>query len=146
MGFCTQSKSCTQYVSKSGRPRSSHRTGQSSSQFPRRPFLKNIKTIGQLHSYTMLVRSSIKSCVLGLSITWTKNFQMSKLGLEKEEESEIKLPTFSGSWRKQGKTSFLKNTYLCFIDYTKAFGCVDHNKLWRTLKEMEIPLSCLLRN
>ena len=65
---------------------------------------------------------------------------MSKWGLEKEEESEIKLPTISGSWRKQGKTSFLKNTYLCFIDYTKAFGCVDHNKLWRTLKEMEIPV------
>ena len=43
---------------------------------------------------------------------------------------------------------FQKNIYFCFIDYTKAFYCVDHNKLWKILKEMEIPdhLTCLLRN
>ena len=43
---------------------------------------------------------------------------------------------------------FLKNIYLCFIDYAKAFDCVDHNKLWKILQEMEIPgyLPCLLRN
>ena len=43
---------------------------------------------------------------------------------------------------------FQKNIYLCFIDYTKAFDCVDHNKLWKILKEMGIPdhLTCLLRN
>ena len=41
-----------------------------------------------------------------------------------------------------------KNTYFCFIDYAKAFDCVDHNKLWKILKEMRIPdhLTCLLRN
>ena len=41
-----------------------------------------------------------------------------------------------------------KNIYLCFINYTKAFDCVDHNKLWKALKEMGIPdhLTCLLRN
>ena len=43
---------------------------------------------------------------------------------------------------------FQKNIYFCFIDYAKAFDCVDHNKLWKTMKEMEIPdqLTCLLRN
>ena len=43
---------------------------------------------------------------------------------------------------------FQKNIYLCFIDYAKAFDCVDHNKLWKILQEMGIPdhLSCLLRN
>ena len=43
---------------------------------------------------------------------------------------------------------FQKNIYFCFIDYTKDFYCVDHNKLWKILKEMEIPdhLTCLLRN
>ena len=43
---------------------------------------------------------------------------------------------------------FQKNIYFCFIDYAKAFGCVDHNKLWKILKEMGIPdqLTCLLRN
>ena len=43
---------------------------------------------------------------------------------------------------------FQKNIYFCFIDYAKAFDCVDHNKLWKILKEMGIPdhLACLLRN
>ena len=43
---------------------------------------------------------------------------------------------------------FQKNIYFCFIDYTKAFDCVDHNKLWKALREMGIPghLTCLLRN
>ena len=46
------------------------------------------------------------------------------------------------------KAEFQKNIYFCFIDYAKAFDCVDHNKLWKILKEMEIPdhLTCLLRN
>ena len=76
-----------------------------------------------------------------------KNFQMSKLGLEKAEETEIKLPTFAESQRKQGDCR-KKKIYLCFIDYTKAVDCVDHNKLWKILKERGIPdhLTCLLRN
>ena len=71
---------------------------------------------------------------------------MYKPGFEKAEEPEIKLPTFTGSWRKQ--ESSRKNIYFCFIDYTKAFDCMDHNKLWKILKEMGIPnhLTCLLRN
>ena len=64
------------------------------------------------------------------------NFQMFKLVLEKAEEPEIKLPTSAGSWKKQ---EFQKNIYICFIDYAKAFDCVDHNKLWKILKEMGIP-------
>ena len=46
------------------------------------------------------------------------------------------------------KAEFQKNIYICFIDYAKAFDCVDHNKLWKILKEMGIPdhLICLLRN
>ena len=70
---------------------------------------------------------------------------MFKLILEKAEEPEIKLPTSAGSWKKQ---EFQKNIYFCFIDYAKAFDCVDHNKLWKILNEMGIPdhLICLLRN
>ena len=73
------------------------------------------------------------------------NIQMSKVVLEKSEEPEIKLPTFDGSWKKQ---EFQKNIYFCFIDYAKAFDCVDHNTLWKILKEMGISdhLTCLLRN
>ena len=72
------------------------------------------------------------------------NFQMFKLDLEKAEEPEIKLPTSVGSSKKQ---EFQKNIYFCFIDYAKAFDCVDHSKLWKILKEMGIPdhLTCLLR-
>ena len=73
------------------------------------------------------------------------NVQIFKLVLEKEEEPEIKLPT---SARSSKKKDFQKNIYFCFIDYAKAFDCVDHNKLWKILKEMRIPdhLTCLLRN
>ena len=61
---------------------------------------------------------------------------MFKLVLEKAEESEIKLPTSAGSSKKQESS---KNNYFCFIDYAKAFDCVDDNKLWKILREMEIP-------
>ena len=51
-------------------------------------------------------------------------------------------------WILEKAREFQKNIYFCFIDYTKAFDCVDHNKLWKILQEMEIPdhLTCLLRN
>ena len=56
------------------------------------------------------------------------------------------MPNSSGSWEK--KESSRKNIYFSFIDYAKAFDCVDHNKLWKILKEMGIPdhPTCLLRN
>ena len=71
---------------------------------------------------------------------------MFKLVLEKAEEPEIKLPTSAGSWKKTRE--FQKNIYFCFIDYAKAFDCVDHYKLWKILKVTGIPdhLTCLLRN
>ena len=64
---------------------------------------------------------------------------MVKLDLQKAEEPQIKLPTSIGSH---------KNIYFCFIDYAKAFDCVHYSKMWKILKEMEIPdhLTCLLRN
>ena len=73
------------------------------------------------------------------------NFQMFKLDLEQAEETEIKLPTSVGSLKKQEE--FQKNIYFFFIDYAKAFDCVDHNKLWKILKEMRITdhFTCLLR-
>ena len=52
------------------------------------------------------------------------------------------------SWIIEKAREFQKDIYFCFIDYAKAFDCVDYNKLWKTLKEMGIPdhLTCLLRN
>ena len=51
-------------------------------------------------------------------------------------------------WITEKAREFQKNTHFCFIDYAKAFDCVDHNKLWKTVKKMGIPdhLTCLLRN
>ena len=51
-------------------------------------------------------------------------------------------------WIIEKAREFQKNICLCFIDYAKAFDCVDHNKLWKVLREMGIPdhLTCLLRN
>ena len=74
---------------------------------------------------------------------WTMNFQMLKLDLEKAEEPEIKLPTSVRSLKKQ---EFQKNISFCFIEYAKDFDCVEHNTLWKILKEMGIPdhLICLL--
>ena len=91
-----------QYVSKSGRPSSGHRTGKgpASSHFPRKVTLKNVLTFKQLHSSPMLLRFCLESYMLGLQHMWTKNFQMSKLGLEKEEELESKLPTFAATTAK----------------------------------------------
>ena len=119
-------KCCTQYASKFGKLSSGHRTGkgQFSFQSQRKAMPKNVQTTAQLHSSHTLVRKCSKFSKPGFSNTWTKNFQIFKLLLEKAEEPEIKLPTSAGSSKKQ------ENIYFCFIDYAKAFACVDHNKLW----------------
>ena len=127
-------KNCTQYVSKFGTLSSGHRTGkgQFSFQSQRKAMPKNAHTTTQLHSSKWWSKFSKP----GFNSTWTMNFQMFKLDLEKAEEPEIKLPTSVVSSQKQ---EVQKNIYFCFIDYTKAFDCVDYNKLWKILKEMGIP-------
>ena len=74
------------------------------------------------------------------------NFQIFKLDFKKAEEPEIKLPT--SCWIIAKAREFEKNIYFCFIDYAKAFDCVDHSKLWKILQEMGLPdhLTCLPRN
>ena len=73
------------------------------------------------------------------------NFLMFKLGLEKAEEPEIKLPTSAGSWKKQDSSR--KTSISALLTHAKAFDSVDHNKL-EILNEMGVPdhLTCLLRN
>ena len=74
------------------------------------------------------------------------NFQMFKLDLEKAEETRVQIANIC--WIIEKAREFQKNIYFCFIDYAKAFDCVDHNKLWKILREMGIPdhLTCLLIN
>ena len=68
---------------------------------------------------------------------WTMNFQMFKGRGTRDQIANI-------GWIIEKAREFQKNIYFCFIDYAKAFDCVDHNELWKILKEMGIPdhLSC----
>ena len=67
-------------------------------------------------------------------------------GFRKGRGTRDQIANIAGSWKKQESSK--KNIYFCFIDYAKAFDCVDHNKLWKILKETGIPdhLTCLLKN
>ena len=96
----------------------------------------------------MLAKLSLKSFKQGFSSTWTNNFQMYKLGLENAEESDIKLPTHSLDHSESKGIPKKKKICFCFINYDKAFDCMDHNKMWKILKEIGAPdhLACLLRN
>ena len=73
------------------------------------------------------------------------NFQMFNLDLEKAKEAK---QIGNIHWIIEKAREFQKIIYFCFVDYAKAFDCVDHNKLWKILKGMGIPdhLACLLRN
>ena len=103
------------------------------------------RMLKQLHSSHMLAKSCSKFSKPVFNSMWTVNFQMFKLDFKKAEELGIKLPTSIGSLKKK---EFQKNIYCCFIDYAKAFVCVDHHKLSIILHQMGIPdhLTCLLRN
>ena len=64
----------------------------------------------------------------------TVNFQMSKLVLERQRGTRDQIANIC--WIMEKAREFQKNVYFCFIDYAKAFDCVDHNQLWKILKEM----------
>ena len=117
---------CTLYTSKFGKLSNGHRTGKVpfSFQSQRKAMPKNAQTTTKLHSSHLLVKQCSKFSKPGFSNMWTVNFLMFKLILEKAEEPEIKLPTSTGSSKKQ--ESSRKNLYFCFIDYAKAFDSVDH--------------------
>ena len=130
-------KCCIQYASKFGKLSSSHRTGkgQFSFQSQRKAMSKNAQTTTKLHSSHMLATYCSKFSKWGFNNTWTENFQMFKLVFKKAEEPEIKLLISVVSSKKARE--FQRNTYFCFIDYTKAFDCVDNSKLWKFWKRWE---------
>ena len=140
---------CTQYASKFGKLSSGHWTKkrQFSFQSQRKAMPKNAQTTAQLHSSHTLVKWCSKFSKPGFSNMWTVNFQMFKLVLEKAEELEIKWPTSTGSSKKQENS---RKTSICFIDHSKAFDCVDNNKLWKILEDKGIsdfpPEKCACRS
>ena len=104
---------------------------------------KNVQTTTQLHSFHKLAKSYSKFSKLGFNNMWTENFQMFKLNLGRRTRDWI----VNIHWLIQRARESQKNIF-CFIDYAKAFDCMDYNKLWKILQEMGIPenLTCLLRN
>ena len=76
-----------------------------------------------MHSSPMLVRSYLKSCMLGFLIMRTKNFQVSKLCLEKGKGTRYQIANIRWIIKKKKAREFQENIYLCSIDYTKAFDC-----------------------
>ena len=99
-----------------------------------------------MHTHYLCSTKYLKFSKPGFSNMWTMNFQTFKLVLEKAEEPELKLPTSTGSSKKQ-ENSRKKHLFLLYW-LCQSFDCVDHNKLWKILKEMGTPthLTCLLRN
>ena len=143
-------KCCTHYVKKFRKLGNSHRTGKGpfSSQSQRKG---NAKEYSHYHTVVLISHASkvmlkIKRLFqLGFSITWIKNYQIYKLGLEKAEELEIKLPTFVGSWRKQGSSR--KTSTSASLTMLKPVTVWITTK-WKILKETGVSdhLTCLLRN
>ena len=138
---------CTQYVNKFGKLSSGHGTGkdQFSFQSQRKAMPKNVQTTIQLHTFLMLTRFCSKSFKLSFSSKWTENNRMYKLYLVKSEEPGIKLPTFVGSWRKQGSSR--KTSTSVSLTTLKPLT------VWITRKSREFlevgvadHLTCLLRN
>ena len=127
-------KGCTQYASKFGKFSSGHRTGkgQYSFQSQRKAMPKNAQTTAQLHSSHTLVKWCSKFFKPGFSDTWTVNFQMFKLVLEKAEEPDIKLPTSTGSWKKEEsarKTS--TSTLLTMPKPLTVWITINCGKFWK---------------
>ena len=116
-------KCCTQYVSTFGKLSSGHSTRkcQFSSQSQRKAMPKNAQTTTQLHSSHMLAKQCSKFSKLSFNSTWTENFHMFTLGLEKAEETQRSNFQHLLDHRKSNRVPGKKKIYLYFIDYIKAF-------------------------
>ena len=100
------------------------------------------------HNCTHLTRSKVKLKTLQGRLQQYVNRELPDVqaGFRKGRGTRDQIANIS--WVMEKGREFQKNIYFCFIDYAKAFDCVDYNKLWKILKEMGIPdhLTCLLRN
>ena len=106
---------------------------------------KNAQTTVQLHSSHA---SKVMLKILQVRLQQYVNGELPDVqaGFRKGRGTKYQIANIR--WMTEKAREFQKNIYFCFIDYAKAFHCVDHNKLWEILKEMGIPdyLTCLLQN
>ena len=142
-------KCCMPYASKFRKLSSGHRTakGQFSFQSLRKAILKSAQTTAQLYSSHTLVMIKILK-ILQARLQQYVNHELSNVqaGFRKGRGTIDQIANIC--WIIKKAREFQKNIYFCFIDYAKVFDCVDHNKLWKILREMGILdyLTCLLRN
>ena len=117
-----------------GRPSSGHRTGkgQYSSQFGRRVVPKIVWTTSRLLSSHMLANNAQNSPSQAskVHVPWTSRCSSWIYKKQRNQKSNCQHPLDNEKVRE-----FQKNIYFCFIDYAKAFDCVDHHKLWRILRD-----------
>ena len=139
-------KCCTQYANKFGKLTSGHRTGKCF--FIPIPKKGNAKECSNyctivLISYASKVMFSVLQARLQCYMNW--ELPDVQAGFRKGRGARDQIVNIC--WIIEKAREFLKNTYFCFIDYTKAFDCVDHKKLWKILKEVAIAdhLTCFLR-
>ena len=98
---------------------------------------KNAQTTAQLHSSHTLVKVLLKILQARLQQYVNCEIPDVQAGFRKGRGTRDQLANIHWIFRKAGE--FQENIYFCFIDYAKAFDCVDHNKLWKILQEMGIP-------
>ena len=141
-------KRCTQYASKFRELSSGHRTGkgQFSFQFQKKG---NAKECLNYHTIALIsYASKVMLKILQARLQQYVNHELPDVqtGVRKGRGTRDQIANIC--WIMEKAREFQKNIYFCFIDYAKAFDYVDHNKLWKILKEMRISdhLTCLLRN
>ena len=140
------SKCCIHYVNKSGKPSSGHRTGKVLNPIPKKGGTKECS-----NHQTIALISHASKVMLKMLNTRLQNSVNQELpdvhtGFRKRRGTRDQIA--NSCWSIENAREFQQNSYLGFIDYMKAFDCIDHDKLWKALREMGIPdpLTCLLRN
>ena len=139
-------KCCTQYASKFGKLSIGHRKLSVFTPVPKKGNAKecsNYCTIGFIsHASNIMLK------ILQARLQQYVNHELPDIqaGFRKGRGTRDQIANIC--WVMEKLREFQKNIYFCFIDYAKAFDCMDNNKLWKILKEMGIPdhLTCLLRN
>ena len=139
-------KCCTQYASKFGKLSSGSRTGKGQFSISKKG---TVKECSNYHTIALISHASkVMLKILRARLQQYMNHELSDIqaGFRKGRESRDQIANIC--WIMEKAREFQKNIYFCFIDYAKAFDCVDQNKVWKILKQMGIPdhLTCLLRN
>ena len=140
-------KCCTQYASKLGKLGSGQRVGKRVFiSIPKKGTAKECSNYRTIALISQAIKVMLK--ILQARLQEYVNFELPDVqdGFRNGRGTRDQIANIC--WIMEKAREIQKNTYFCFLDYAKAFDCVDHNKLWNIFKEMGIPdcLSCLLRN